>query len=545
MNALAAIEAFFGVLYAGFASAVIFGKLIRIQALARVRWSDPIVVRYGTGVEVEALDNTPAENGAAGNDSDDASEDLGTLIKKYPCPILEFRVINECSHMEGGEIVNASITVWASTLAEMAKDSVRAAANLPGIHVMEPEKTTQKDGRKSFMQVGVNMANVVATTAKRTVGVAQKAGKATADAAQKASKATLDVAQKAGKATADVAQKASKATLGAAQKAGKATMDVAQKAGDFVVPRSSSHKPPVASEEPTLHDVETPPDPPISPEATFQERMAKERQELIDDVRKLTESNRHIALTEDPTNGLIPQMIYSKLDIETDSHPFFKRVWIIRHKLDENSPLLSSVASDMIKANEGYWPEELSSYEKVREHIQFNEIMVTLNGTSNVSGTNVYSQKTYDFVDVNIGYRFANTLVQDPKTKQIGVDISLINDVLEQHGGGAEPFTDVVAGDDGFITINFDEVSGNVTRPVRDAAHTAVRHATGYAVTTATKAGDVIGTTSQKAGDLAGDLANVALNTAGDAVSQAKQRMASRGGTTGHAEMQLDPTKEN
>jgi hypothetical protein len=38
-------------------------------------------------------------------------------------------------------------------------------------------------------------------------------------------------------------------------------------------------------------------------------------------------------------------------------------------------------------------------------------------------------------------------LVFDKNTRSLGVDLTLINDVLEQHGGGAEPFTDVIEGD--------------------------------------------------------------------------------------------------
>jgi hypothetical protein len=38
--------------------------------------------------------------------------------------------------------------------------------------------------------------------------------------------------------------------------------------------------------------------------------------------------------------------------------------------------------------------------------------------------------------------------VFDKKIRSLGVDLTLLNDVLEQHGvGGAEPFTDVIEGD--------------------------------------------------------------------------------------------------
>ena len=46
------VESFFGVLYAGFAGAVMFGKITRILSKAKVVWSDPLVVHYGLGVVI-------------------------------------------------------------------------------------------------------------------------------------------------------------------------------------------------------------------------------------------------------------------------------------------------------------------------------------------------------------------------------------------------------------------------------------------------------------------------------------------------------------
>lgn len=48
-------------------------------------------------------------------------------------------------------------------------------------------------------------------------------------------------------------------------------------------------------------------------------------------------------------------------------------------------------------------------------------------------------QKVYDYVDLNIGYRFVNVLFRNPRDGSLEVDVSLLNDVIEQNGGGAEP----------------------------------------------------------------------------------------------------------
>jgi hypothetical protein len=81
----------------------------------------------------------------------------------------------------------------------------------------------------------------------------------------------------------------------------------------------------------------------------------------------------------------------------------------------------------------------LDNHEAVRKSLQFSQILVSLNGVSNVSAANVYAQKIYDAVDVNIGYQFVNVLYRDGKDGALKVDTRLINDVKEQDGGGGEP----------------------------------------------------------------------------------------------------------
>lgn len=133
------------------------------------------------------------------------------------------------------------------------------------------------------------------------------------------------------------------------------------------------------------------------------------------------------------------------LQIETDKHPYFKRVWNIRHVLDENSPLLSTKARRMIEENNGCWPERLNDHSAVREHLHFNDCIVSFSGTANVSGSSVYAQKVYDFVDVIVGYTFANVLAIEKGL--VVVDAELLNDVKEQIGGGAEPIRNLASED--------------------------------------------------------------------------------------------------
>jgi hypothetical protein len=125
----------------------------------------------------------------------------------------------------------------------------------------------------------------------------------------------------------------------------------------------------------------------------------------------------HHTIDEDPSARLVSKHIFSKMHIEAGEHPFFKRVWLARHILDDQSPILKP---------------------RIRESLQFNQILVSMNGVSNISASDVYAQKIYDFVDINIGYQFVNVLYRDVDGS-LGVDKDLINDVHEQNGGGGEP----------------------------------------------------------------------------------------------------------
>jgi len=144
---------------------------------------------------------------------------------------------------------------------------------------------------------------------------------------------------------------------------------------------------------------------------------------------------------EDPSGHLVSNKIFSKLEVDTPEHPFFKRVWVVRHTLDENSPLLRHEARQMVKRNSGYWPPQLNNHEGVRSAVLFDQILVSVSGMSNADANSVYAQHVYHFSSVNVGYRFCNVLYRDRTDGTLQVDARLLNDVTEQAGGGGEPFS--------------------------------------------------------------------------------------------------------
>ena len=433
---LTAMEAFLGVLFAGVAGAIILGKIMRYNAIAPVTWSDPLVLKYGEGVKIEQQDASykprqdEPRNGNmtetnTNTDKDDESEngDDGPI----PYPILEFRVGNDAFARDGGEISNVQISAWARILARNATQELRDACRSTGVNYRrlrkmrrERQQAKKKQERASPTACMHQMGHVLKNAGDKATGVGKKFG---------------------GQATA------------AGRKAGKR------------VSTTSRH----SATLPSVNDEQTLSQSSMENVPSFSEPISPEVSAFgIDSLLPLTAmpqslpetlaigSSPGLALPDVPRGavmmddgdyaskcGLSRPTIYSRLVLENASHPFFKRCWHLRHQVDENSPLLDFEAHKIIRefhksGGEG-WPPDLNAHEKLRKHICFEELSVTLSGTDHITGNTVYGFAIYSTVDLAIGYRFINCLHRHPRTGQVGVDMSLINDVREQHGGGGEP----------------------------------------------------------------------------------------------------------
>jgi hypothetical protein len=162
--------------------------------------------------------------------------------------------------------------------------------------------------------------------------------------------------------------------------------------------------------------------------------MVKSREK----IRKiLFESERKRRITEEADPIVADKKEFAKLFVESQDHPFFKRVWVARHVLDHDSPLLTHDAKTLIQIHGGRWPAELNNAAAVRACVRFDQILVSLSGTSNADANTVYAQKIYDYSNVVVGYRFCNMVYREIDGS-LGLDRQLLNDVLEQTGGGGE-----------------------------------------------------------------------------------------------------------
>jgi|EP01083_Nonionella_stella_P002247 hypothetical protein len=144
----------------------------------------------------------------------------------------------------------------------------------------------------------------------------------------------------------------------------------------------------------------------------------------------------------------------TRLKVEPNTNPFFRRVWYVRHKLDVDSPLLTPDAKERIISNHGRWPIEFNDHNVIRESlVPFRQIVVTFSGTSIVTMEHVFAYASYIFDDIYIGWQFARVFYSlstsdDTSTNDssryldealVHIDRTLIHDIVPQSGGGNEP----------------------------------------------------------------------------------------------------------
>ncbi len=98
-------------------------------------------------------------------------------------------------------------------------------------------------------------------------------------------------------------------------------------------------------------------------------------------------------IDDDLSSILVNKHIFSKMEIEAPEHPFFRRVWVARHVLDADSPILKHKVRRQIRKNGNRWPTKLNNARGIRDSLQFNQILVSLTGVSNISACDVYAQK--------------------------------------------------------------------------------------------------------------------------------------------------------
>lgn len=335
INFVTALEAFVGVVYAGFTGAVIFAKVTRITQRADVRFSDPLTMTFGPGV----VDARLVNNGKV--ESRDAMQKFRDVVKTTarpsPFPVLSFRLANEMHDVMGGEIISACLN--AAVIIENDRK-----------HQVSDDMTRQINRDRELRM------------------------------------------------------------------------------------RSSLFKTGSESELFSTHH-----------RATVTERMSDRSSGWDNQTRKsklssfFTSAIMKMNEEEEMSDTKMPlPLINSKLELDEPEHPIFKRVWKLNHIIDADSPLLTAEAKTEITNNYGQWPHDWNNHQAVRRAVLFKQLVVSFTGLSNITGALVYVQKVYEFDDIAVGYQFVNMHYRGHRSTHV-VDMDLLNDVVEQNGGGGEP----------------------------------------------------------------------------------------------------------
>lgn len=382
---------FSGVLFGGITGAVIFSKIARMQTVAQIAFSEPICIRYGSGLLAELADN----------DEEMSSESA-------PFPLLEFRILNQLSHIVGGEIVDASIGIMADTPFR-SRDTNFSPATQSIIFIPPDEeiRSSKGDLSSNLSKVAIP-GKLLANTIGSTI-------------------AKVHSSVPIGSAIAKMQSAVPKIPFVRTTGASSVIQQLKRHISTTSMPDGNG-----GDEFSDRNDEEIEAALEEAFEARFLERLERKQKQM------LSHTNASKVFVEGD-GKLFPLSFFQRLDVETDTHPFFKRAWLIRHVIDESSPLLSDEARLLIEKNNGVWPTELNNLTSIRKHVSFNNLIVRFKGTSQATGSTVYGFKVYKFSAVNIGYEFAPLIQFVEKNEKVTIDKTLLNSIKVQSGGGDEP----------------------------------------------------------------------------------------------------------
>lgn len=133
-------------------------------------------------------------------------------------------------------------------------------------------------------------------------------------------------------------------------------------------------------------------------------------------------------------NDTLPKRRFADLTLTPTTVPYFRRVLYVHHTLDEFSPLLSREVRKTIEDNSGIWPSELNNELSLIDCLDFEELLITFDGTSEISKSTVMKHKEYHRNDGKIGWEFVN-MTRKSDERHIEVMFDLLNDLVEQNGG--------------------------------------------------------------------------------------------------------------
>lgn len=364
---LTAFESFVGVLFSSLCSALLFAKLARVQSFAQVKFSDPMVIRYGSGLFLDEDSDDEEKHAFKEMDRKDPTQ------SHIPCPVLEFRIFNQLSSVRGGEIIDASISMVASINASQADTALqrnRNARRKRGRKKRSPERSGQSEPplNRNF-QPPTSAANVSGSVLNTYAEVRDKEEEWQAKARQSLAPhdtplplhgpapALIKRRSHSDKASSESISQQLENTI-------RLRPSLSDGRGGIQGHGLSGHSD-LGWKNSVLAGL---------PGVGIGGRVQQNYYPGAHELNRVSSKNVGLqAYEEDPSGKICSKKVLAKLEVESPDHPFFRRVWLVRHTLDMNSLLLKPHVRLMLQHNRGFWPKELNNYESIRASIAFDQ----------------------------------------------------------------------------------------------------------------------------------------------------------------------------
>lgn len=384
VSLLCAIESLHGVLFSGFCGAILFGKILRIQSRAQVRFSDAVLIRYGKGLkshfDQKANPNVGQEPCGDSDDDDDADEEQGVNNESSGFPVLEFRVMNLLFDKVGGEIVDAHINVVANINAIDDLDHSVHGINPADFYsaATAGDESNGTDPTDTATSTPSNASTSTISTPgvplmRRFESSRRNLSSGSANSRRNLSSGSGNSRRNLSSGSSESSTSTNRRNLFSAYP-GSVSRRNLMSSSDGGDVNSTHHRAFFAAIE--EHEMIV-----ASKTAECGEPTAdcKLHEDVFEKQKKRLFS--------------VGKQVFMKVHLKAQDHPLFKRVWLLSHMLDLNSPLLKPKVKHEIMANNGRWPSKYNAVDDIRDCIQFNQILVSLHGVANYSASDTYAQK--------------------------------------------------------------------------------------------------------------------------------------------------------
>lgn len=400
MSFVLSFECLLGILAVSFAGAIIYGKLIQFQCVAKIKFSEVMVVKFGQGLKIPGDSVSSTCSAAESKNSRNAT----------PCPVLIFRIVNLLHENKFGDVVAANV----HSVATVKKENSLAQQENGNTQFRNAFQSRRDlmDGSmtmKLSQQIPFNRNKFVQSQKKNPIEPQKKVqGRPKLNTPGQHHVVFKSSRQQ------DRPKSSKSSTSGQGSLVHKLQHILASKAHNSSATGSSPRS--VDGAETIVDSVEG--------------RSSATRSSL----RSTTSANNTIITpphVDQEKEIEMPNLVFEKITLSPNNHPCFNASWRVIHTLDEKSPLLNKEVRNKIKKAGGFWPADLNNVEGLEKSIDFDQFLVSFDGLSKATGSNVYAHKVYKMDNLNIGYQFESILEQKPNGT-IGVRADDIDKIKEQ-----------------------------------------------------------------------------------------------------------------